>query len=67
MVALLLQGGHNPRLRDSEGRTSLSWAARNGHLGVVELLLATSDASEASDVCDYSGRSPLSWAAGNGH
>jgi ankyrin repeat protein len=64
LVTLLLQRGHDSKPRDSEGRTPLSWAARNGHSGVVKILLATTD---VNDVCDYSGRSPLSWAAGNGH
>jgi len=55
----------NPDRRGNDGRTPLSWAARNGHDGVVKLL------SEREDVNlnwpDNSGRTPLSLASRNGH
>ena len=38
-VALtLLNSGRNPDLKDSYGKTPLSWAAENGHEAVVKLL-----------------------------
>jgi ankyrin repeat protein len=40
-------------------------AARNGHEGIVKLLLKKGASFELKDK-DY-GRTPLSWAAGNGH
>jgi Ankyrin repeats (3 copies) len=51
--------------KDSYGRTPLSWAARNGHEGVVKLLLGTGKVEVDSK--DSYGGTPLSWAAGNGH
>jgi ankyrin repeat protein len=55
----------NPgNIRDSNGQTPLSWAARNGHVAVVELLLEMAVDMYSKD--SY-GQTPLSWAAGNGH
>jgi ankyrin repeat protein len=54
----------NPK--DRYNQTPLSWAARNGHAGVVKLLLGT----ETVDVNlkdTRLGRAPLLWAAMNGH
>ena len=45
-------------------RTPLSWAAGNGHEGVVKLLLGRKDVNP--DSSDNSGRTPLWYAAGNG-
>ena len=56
---------YNPDVRDSLGRTPLSWAAKNGHEGVVELLLATGKVD--TDSKDHYGQTPLSLAAHNGH
>jgi hypothetical protein len=50
--------------KDSRGQTPLSWAARNGHDGVVKQLLAAKADIESKDSED---RTPLSWAAANGH
>jgi ankyrin repeat protein len=51
-------------LKDSYGRTPLSWAARNGHEAVVKLLLEKGAELETKDV--YYDQTPLSWAARNG-
>ena len=64
-MAALVKKGHNPSVRDSYGRTSLSWAARNGHEAVVRLLLAQDGVSPDSK--DKYGQTPLLWAARNGH
>lgn len=47
------------------GRTPLSWAAGNGHEGVVKLLLVIWKADVDSK--GRYGRTPLSWAAEKGH
>ncbi|KAI9771507.1 MAG: hypothetical protein M1840_002127 [Geoglossum simile] len=62
----LIKSGYNPDLKDSFGRTPLSWAAGNGHEVVVKLLLATEKVDVNSKDSHY-GQTPLSWAAGNGH
>ncbi|KAI9760034.1 MAG: hypothetical protein M1840_002750, partial [Geoglossum simile] len=56
----------NTTATDEDGRTPLSWAARNGHEAVVKLLLAIEKVDLNSKDSSY-GRTPLSWAAGNGH
>jgi ankyrin repeat protein len=50
--------------KDSNGRTLLSWAAGNGHQGIVELLLKKGASIRLKDI--YS-QTPLSRAAGEGH
>ncbi|KAI1847679.1 hypothetical protein JX265_013939 [Neoarthrinium moseri] len=55
----------NKDARDSVGRTPLSWAAENGHIEVVKLLLETEQVEVDSK--DNGGQTPLSWAAENGH
>jgi hypothetical protein len=65
MIIALLKSGHDADLKDSYGRSPLSWAAGNGHAAVVELLLARDGVDPDSK--DTDGRTPLSWAAENGH
>jgi ankyrin repeat protein len=64
MIALL-ENGHDPNFKDTNGRTPLSWAAENGHEAVVKLLLEKGAELESKD--NEHGRTPLSWAAENGH
>ncbi|CAG8982672.1 hypothetical protein HYALB_00014050 [Hymenoscyphus albidus] len=66
VVQLLLDNATEADLQCSNGRTPLSWAARNGHEAVVKLLLQT-DKVDADSKDNKYGQTPLSWAAENGH
>ncbi|KAM0247491.1 hypothetical protein ACHAQJ_009830 [Trichoderma viride] len=67
VVKLLLTIGQaKADLKDENGQTPLSWAARNGHEAVVKLLLLTIGQAKV-DVIDKDGQTPLSLAAENGH
>ena len=45
MKVLLHQGDVAPDTLDNDGRTRLSWAARNGYGGIVKILLQQGDAT----------------------
>jgi ankyrin repeat protein len=64
---LLQQAAYTSRAdsKDHRGRTSLSWAAGEGHEEVVRLLVERDDVE--ADSKDDNDRTPLSWAAENGH
>jgi len=55
----------NPDRSNKQGRTLLSWAAENGHEGIVKLLLERKDVNPDSTDMMY-GQTPLSWAAEKG-
>ena len=65
IIKSLPKRSKSPDLKDSYGRTALSYAAENGHKMLVKLLLATSKVD--ANTQDERGRSPLSYAAANGH
>ena len=66
-VASLLFGRRyvNPDSPSKSGRTPLSWAAGNGHDGIVKRLLQRKDVNPNGS--SKFGETPLSWAACNGH
>jgi ankyrin repeat protein len=65
VVQLLLDFGHHVYLRDAESRSSLFWAATNGHEAVVEFLLNWG--CQSLNVNDVYGQTPLLGATRNGH
>lgn len=65
VVSRLLKLGYAPDVRDSEGRTPLSWAAELGRTSICEYLLQCAQTNP--DTLDIWGRSPLHYAAKSGH
>ena len=66
LVASLARApGCNINQGDRVSRTPLLWAAKNGHDGVVKLLLERGDIGP--EMPDQWDSTPLSWAADNGH
>ena len=65
VIMELLNGGHLPDLKDSNGCTPLSWAVEYGHEAVVKLLVERDDVEVNSENDD--GDTLLSQAAENGN
>ena len=65
VIMALLKNRHNPDVKDTYGRSPLSWAAGNGHEAVVKLLLEKGAELESRD--KGWGWTPLSRAAADGH
>jgi len=55
----------DPNTNDKRGRTLLWWAVRNGHKGVVRILLERNDLNP--NLCGKGGQDPLSLAVKLGH
>lgn len=64
ILMLLNHGDHaiHPDLKDSTGRTPLSWAAEAGHAAVVQELLMLADVVDVNSQ-NEDGKAPLSYAA----
>ena len=65
VAGLIDIGCYDINEEDFSGCGPLGWAARNGHEGVVEILLGQGEVNP--DRPDNDGQTPLSYAAGNGH
>jgi hypothetical protein len=66
VTTTLLKNGYDLDPKDSNGRTPLWWAAKDGHEAVVRLLLVK-DGVDPDSKDNIWGQTPLSWAAANGH
>jgi len=66
VVKILLEGEDvNPNQADTEyGQRPLSWAAENGHEGIVKILLG--EDVNPNHIDTLYGRTPLGWAADYG-
>ena len=64
-VRLLLGLGARAEIHGKHGMTGMLWAAQQGHLAVVQMLLASPGVS--LDTRNYNGESALMWAAYRGH
>jgi len=65
VVASLIEMGYDINEGDFFGRTPLAWAAHNGHVDVVKILLGREEVDP--DKLDIDGHTPLSLAAWGGH
>jgi len=65
VAGLVKVEGCDVNKRDCLGNTSLTWAARGGHEGVVKILLGGDDINP--DKPNNEGETPLLWAALYGH
>ncbi|CAM9214514.1 unnamed protein product, partial [Ectocarpus sp. 12 AP-2014] len=65
MANILLNGGADPSSSTYFGRTALSYAARSGHIDVIDLLLRV--APSRLDQADKYGVTPLCCAVQGGH
>eukprot|EP00435_Cladocopium_sp_Y103_P027787 s500_g6.t2 len=61
----LLQRPLDPNVTDADGSTPLHYAAQNGHLKSVQLLLEASAKKDVEDKAN--GHTPLHWASVGGH
>jgi ankyrin repeat protein len=66
IMSALSKNRHDLDLKDTYGRTPLSWAAGNGHEAVVRQLLAK-DGVDPNSEDKLGHQTPLWWAARNGH
>ncbi len=64
VVALFLQAGMDPNVKNNDGQTALMLAAYSGHIDTVKLLIRH---GASINVIDKYGDSALSWAAGEKH
>ena len=55
----------NPHVPDNDGWTPIHYAARNGHLEIIKLLMTSIDANPNAQ--DIWGRTPLDYSRKNGH
>jgi len=65
VAGLVKVEGCDVNKKDRRGNTSLAWAARRGHEGVLKILLGRDDINP--DKPNDFGRTPLCWAAICGH